>query len=180
MSGPKPPLRGYLSIRAGGNRYLRSEDAPPHDPQLPQLAWKFRRDHQLMSMSDFSSYNISVWRLEDSAGRVQYITRQNTTIGELAKKFGPVPDRSSDVGFHSELLIADEVLRMPGVRSQRTHVTQIFTERFPCRNCQSALGAYPQFQNVPFYYYLSYTDKSWQKQQANKNWGLFLLSCYGT
>jgi hypothetical protein len=110
---------------------------------------------------------------------VEYITRQNTTIGELAEEYGPASDKSSSVGFHSEVLIAQAIHSRPDILRSETKVSQVFTERFPCRECQGLLSSYPQFQNAPFYYYLSYTDKTWQKQRAGGSWGPFLLQRYG-
>jgi hypothetical protein len=54
-------------------------DAPDCDPRLPKLALEHRQKNQLMTPSDFSAYNVSVWRL-DSKGKIEYVTAHNRTI----------------------------------------------------------------------------------------------------
>ena len=179
MPGPKPPSRTYLPPQPGDRGHRMGGDPPAPDAQLTALAMRYRVEHQLMKVADFSSYNITVWRMMAKGGAVEYLVRQNTTIGELAEEFGKPKDGGTEVGFHAEMLVAQEVYMRPNVRGGQTIVSQVFTERFPCRECQSLLAHYPQFKGAPYYYYLSYTDKTWQKQQAGGTWGRFLKQCYG-
>ena len=180
MPGPTPPSRTYLPPQPGdrGHR-MRSEDAPVCDMQLPILALRYRVEHHLMKVADFSSYNITAWRLAANGGGVEYLVRQNTTIGELAKEFGAPKDGTAEVGFHAEMMVAQEVYLRPDVRGGQTAVSQVFTERFPCRECQSLLAHYPQLKGAPYYYYLSYTDKTWQKEHAGGTWSRYLMQQYG-
>ena len=180
MTGPRQPTPTYLPVRPGDNRHrLRPEDAPPCDPELARRAYQHRVDNQLLTSSALRAHNVSVWKLTKKGGAVEYLVKQNTTIGELAKKVPLKGDRPTQVGFHSEMLVAQEIYRRPDIFNFETTVSQIFTERFPCSECQALLSQYPQFRGAPFYYYLSYTDKAWQKERAGGDWGLYLLNQYG-
>jgi hypothetical protein len=134
-------------------------------------------NHQLMSESDFSGYNVSVWLLKSRNG-VQYVAEHNVTIAELEQQKPSRKDNPARVGFHSEALIAGQLYRRRDVLSGDTLVQQIFTERIPCSECRTLLSEIPHFREVPKYYYLAYHDKYWQRKQGGGNWGIFLMDCY--
>lgn len=150
----------------------------PCDPQLPLRALEHRINHQLMSASDFSRYNVSVWLLQDKSGRVEYLASHNETIKELERKRPPRSDNPAKVGYHAEALIGEQVYRRLDVLKGETLVRQIFTERIPCSECHNLLSRIPHFRNVPRYFYLIYPDKEWQEKQAGGSWGAFLMDCY--
>jgi hypothetical protein len=149
-------------------------DAPACDPQLPKLALEYRREHQLMTQAAFSAYNVSVWRLQTKTG-LEYVSAHNRTIAELEKAHGP---RDTKVGLHAEQLAAAKIVWRRDVLSGQTLITQIFTERTPCSECHQFLWGIPLARYVPRYFYLNYSDREWQKNQADGRWGLFLMDCY--
>jgi len=149
-------------------------DAPACDPRLPIFALEYRQKNQMMTRADFSSYNVSVWRL-DNKGKIEYVTAHNRTISELEKAHGP---SSTKVGLHAEVLAADAVFRRSDVLRGDTVVSQIFTERIPCSECNQFLRGIPQSKYAPRYFYLNYTDRDWQRRQADGRWGAFLMDCY--
>jgi len=168
MPQPKPPKKS-------------SSGAPNCDPQLPLLALEYRRRHQLMSQDDFSSYNVTVWRLEKQ-GNPEYISGHNLTTGEanaILEQKQPGRERDhKEFGLHAETLLAGTISNRLDVLRGETRVAQIFTERIPCSECHQFLKGVSWLKNTPRYFYLTYSDREWQKQQAKGNWGLFLMDCY--
>ena len=134
-----------------------------------------------MTLGDFSAYNVSVWRLENR-GNIEYVTAHNRTIAELEEAY-PRSDpgkvhASEKVGLHAEVLAAETVFKRSDVLRGETVITQIFTERTPCSECSEFLRGIPQSKYVPRYFYLSYSDRAWQRDRAQGSWGMFLMDCY--
>ena len=154
----------------------RPLEAPRCDPQLPVFALQHRREHNLMSAADFRFYNVTAWRLE-KRGVAEYIVGHNITIGELERQFGPSVDNPARFGLHAEPLLAATLTKRRDVLRGETLVTQIFTERIPCRECHLFLEGVPYLRYTPRYFYLDYADKKWQVQQAG-DWSRFLMNCY--
>src|SRR6185312_5737789 len=118
-----------------------SAGAPNCDPQLPLLALEYRKQRQLMSQ-DFSSWNVTVWRLEKQ-DKPEYISGHNLTTGEanaiLEQKR---PEREHDhkeFGLHAETLLAGTISNRLDVLRGEARVAQIFTERIPCSECHQFL-----------------------------------------
>jgi hypothetical protein len=155
--------------------------APKCDTQLPLLALAYRKQHQLMSQHDFSSYNVTVWRLEKQ-GKPEYISGHNVTTSEanaILEQKRPGRERDPvEFGLHAETLLAGTISTRMDVLRGETRVAQIFTERIPCSECHKFLKGVRWLKNTPRYFYLTYSDREWQKQRADGNWGLFLMDCY--
>ena len=151
--------------------------APNCDLQLPVLALEHRKHKQLMTLDDFCRYNVSVWRLQHGKDGedVEYVTAHNRTIAELEEAHGPSPIK---VGLHAEQLVGANVFKRADVLRGETLISQIFTERTPCSECNQFLWGAPVSKYVPRYFYLSYSDRDWQRHQADGIWGLFLMDCY--
>jgi hypothetical protein len=151
--------------------------APPCDPQLPLLVLEHRIKHQLMSAKAFSGYNVNVWLLKNQ-DKTEYVVEHNKTVSEIEKEHGVNPDNPIKIGFHSEVLVADQLVRRRDVLRGETLVAQIFTERTPCSECRVLLSEIPHFKDVPRYFYLTYSDREWQRKQGDGSWGVFLMDCY--
>ncbi len=149
--------------------------ATPCDPALPLAAFHFRQHHSppLTTARFLGGFNVTVWQYQDRSGAKSTQVHLNTTIEELARKFGPAETPDAEVGFHSEMK-AGEWFRA------RSHfkVLQIFSERIPCPNmCGPMLKTY--FPGVPWYYY--YDKRSWRGPNGNliKYPAEILKSVYG-
>src|SRR5260370_14385608 len=131
------------------------------DPGLTQAALQFRLHHAppLTTARFLNGFNVTAWLYRDKAGVQGVQVHLNTTIEELARKFGPAETPDAEVGFHSEMKAAQWFRTNPGYQ-----VLQIFSERIPCpKMFGPMLRTY--FPVVPWYYYDN--RMSWSGSHGN-------------
>jgi hypothetical protein len=125
------------------------------DPRLAEAALEYRRQNSLLSDSALSGINVTAWLYRDASGVEKVQVNPNTTKAELRERF-PLKNSNAngqEVGLHSEQLAAVWFHSQRGVK-----VLQIFTERFPCKECSNFLEQY--YPGYSWYYY--YDRRNWK------------------
>jgi len=127
----------------------------PTTSELARQAFEYRKKEGMLTPAKLSVYNVAVFKIVNG-GRIDYITRRNRTIAELNAQHGAASDPPLGIGFHSEMLAADEFKLNPKYKDWT--VVEIFTERTPCQDiCKSSMAR--EFSGVPIYAYITRNSK---------------------
>jgi ribosomal protein S6 len=176
------------------------------DPKLVTEALQFRIAHQMMGPKAFY-LNITVWKLVNKDGTVEYLKAVNDSEESQAQKVldkrveeemaaNPKANRKKLTqqikehldeyyvysGVHSEPKVADDISHRSDVRKGLARVTQVYTEREPCADCQGLMNhQLPALKPVPFFYFLSdnRANRRLALEPYGKSYQLLMLNRYG-
>jgi len=139
-------LRRIRRPRVAPLRRGRYHADVPVNPQLLDRALELRKTRYGVELNDFRT-NMTVWEVTVD-GRRTFLDAGNVPVSALNRQHGR---GVADVGFHSEGIVAQQVLDMRR-QGRNVQVRQIYTERVCCPNCLSLLDSHDAFRNAAVFH----------------------------